>query len=109
MSIKGIDAQMMVTRAVDYARESSAQLKKSELMQDYMAVQGRLLEQQGQKSVGGAQKAEQAGIHPDRQRGGGQAASDQERGTAEDSAAHSERELSEALGEPEAHLIDIRA
>ncbi|MDR1117320.1 MAG: hypothetical protein LBL09_03625 [Oscillospiraceae bacterium] len=42
MSIKGIDSQMMIARATDFVKESSNQLKKNELMQDYLAVQAKL-------------------------------------------------------------------
>ncbi len=39
MTLKGIDAQIMAQRAVDAARDASLLNKRSELMQDYLALQ----------------------------------------------------------------------
>ncbi|NLO47743.1 MAG: hypothetical protein GX111_05410 [Clostridiales bacterium] len=59
MSIKGIDNQLMVTRAADYAKEASTQLKRSELMQDYLYVQTKMLENRKKQVVPKTVKSEQ--------------------------------------------------
>ena len=50
MTVKGIDMQIMVQRATDFMKENATALKKNELMQDFQAVQSKLIakEQQGQ-------------------------------------------------------------
>ena len=45
MSIKGIDAQLMITRAADLARDASQQVRKNELVQDYLSAQMNAQEQ----------------------------------------------------------------
>lgn len=41
MSIKGVDAQIMTTRAPDFVREASSQLKGGERMQEFLATQAQ--------------------------------------------------------------------
>lgn len=51
MSIKGIDAQIMITRTADIMRENTAVQKKPEVTQDYLAVQAKANDAHDQKRV----------------------------------------------------------
>jgi len=71
MSIKGIDAQIMVTRSPDFAREASALLKKPEMTQEFLAAQTKLTDAQDQSRVLGTEQAEMDTIRSDVDGGSG--------------------------------------
>ena len=58
MSIKGIDAQIMVARTTDYARDTSALQKKPEIMQEHLAVREKINDAQEQSKVSKTMEAE---------------------------------------------------
>lgn len=62
MSIKGIDAQIMVTRTAEASKDISAELRKGELFQNQIAVQGRSQDEQETRMVVRTEQAEQAEI-----------------------------------------------
>ena len=66
MSIKGIDAQLMVTRTAELAKESSNQLKKNELTQEYMNIQAAEFERQKKQMVSKTNVTENLRLHPDK-------------------------------------------
>lgn len=87
MSIKGIDAQLMVTRAADLAKDSSTQLKKNELMQDYLAVHAKAVEHQEQTKVAKAIESQQVSINKDKDKDSSPGSQDQNpKKTPEDEA-----------------------
>ena len=51
MSIKGIDAQIMLARAPDFVRETNTQLKVGDLMREYLAVQNKATEDREKSMV----------------------------------------------------------
>ena len=51
MSIKGIDAQIMLARVPDFVREASTQLKVGDLMREYLAVQNKIAEEREKSMV----------------------------------------------------------
>lgn len=75
MSIKGIDTQIMVTRSSELAKESSNQLRRTDLMQDYLNVHAAELERHKQKMVLKTVATEQAKLHTDKDGSGGSTAS----------------------------------
>jgi hypothetical protein len=62
MSIKGIDAQMMIARTTEYVKDSAVQLKKSELTQDYLTAQALKDEAIEKTKVAKPQGAEKLGL-----------------------------------------------
>ena len=105
MSIKGIDTQIMVTRAAELAKESSNQIKRNELMQDYMSVQGRLIEEHEKQMVTGLNEAQEVAIQREREGSRGGAFAE---GQARGESSLSDQELDEELLSGENHIIDIK-
>lgn len=108
MSIKGIDAQLMVTRAAEYAKESSVQQRKNELLQDYLSVQAKVAETQEKQKVAKTVQAEAAGIQLDKDAEGygghGYDSSSEEPSDETDR----NQELLNQLLDTEEHAIDIK-
>jgi hypothetical protein len=65
MSIKGIDAQIMVARTAEFAKESDHQVRRDGLMQDYQAVQSKLASEAEKRVVVKTAKSETAALHAD--------------------------------------------
>jgi hypothetical protein len=107
MSIKGIDAQMMITRAADLARESSALQKKAELTQDYLAIQAKANEAQEQKRIARKTEVEMQKLHPDKDGGGGGGTGGGGGSKPKNSAKKAEPD-SDTLVPPGNNVIDIR-
>jgi len=107
MSIKGIDAQMMITRATELTKDSSAQLRKNELMHDYLAAQTRAIETRENQSVARTLKPQEIEIHlnNDREGSGGWTGPDGEREAEEREQADQDRLAQLAPIDP--HTIDI--
>ena len=51
MSIKGIDAQIMVARTTDYVRDTSSLQKRPEVMQEHLATREKINDAQDQSKV----------------------------------------------------------
>ena len=71
MSLKGIDAQMMITRSPDFARDASAMLKKPELTQEHLATQQKINDAHDQTKVVKTAESEMDKIRTDVDGGGG--------------------------------------
>ena len=65
MSIKGIDAQMMITRLPDNVREVNALQRKPENVQDALLYQAKLHEAQEQTRIAKMSEAEMENIRTD--------------------------------------------
>jgi hypothetical protein len=105
MALKGIDAQIMVTRTTDASRESSRMAHRGELIQDYLSVQARVEGDIGRERVTKTIKAEQAEFHPDDDGGGDGGAYAGSAGGGEPEGAE---DGDEYLVPAEEHIIDIR-
>lgn len=106
MSIKGIDAQIMVTRTADIMRENIAVQKKPEVTQNYLAVQAKANEAHDQKRVARKTETEMPKLHTeDGGGGGGAAGGGHARSGKEGHESHFEEE---ALVPAEEHVIDIK-
>ncbi|MDR1588981.1 MAG: hypothetical protein LBS51_02185 [Oscillospiraceae bacterium] len=106
MSLKGIDAQIMVTRTTDASRESSRMAYRGELAQDYLSVQARVESDVGRERVAKTTKPEQAEFHPDD--GGGSGAADDGGADAGGGEQRGASTGDEYLVPAEEHIIDIR-
>jgi len=71
MSIKGIDAQMMITRLPDNVKEASAIQKRPEVLQDVLAHQEKINDAEEQSRVAKTAETEMEGIRTDVEEGGG--------------------------------------
>lgn len=109
MSIKGIDAQIMVTRTAELAKESSNQLKKNELSQEYMNIQAAEFERQKKQTAPKTNAAENPRLHPDRDGSGDTAASYKHRQPKENKNDDTTLEELKVLPDPNTkHKIDIK-
>lgn len=63
MSIRGIDAQIMVTRTADFVRESSAELKRGELAQEYQHIRAAAMDEHSKNSTQATAESEQMDLH----------------------------------------------
>ncbi len=109
MSIKGIDAQLMVTRTAELAKESSNQLKKNELTQEYMNIQAAEFERQKKQMVSKTNAAENLRLHPDKDSSGDNAASYRRR--KKEKKRNGETALDELKVAPDPnkkHKIDVK-
>ncbi|MDR0490922.1 MAG: hypothetical protein LBH28_06730 [Oscillospiraceae bacterium] len=106
MSIKGIDSQIMITRAADLARDSSALQKKPELTQEYLAIQAKANEAQVQKRVSRKTEVEMQKLRPDKDGGGSGGGGGNASG---DRSSERKNELdSDTLVPPGNNVIDIK-
>ena len=71
MSIKGIDAQIMITRTPDYARDASAAQKRPEMTQDFLAAQTKMHDAIAKGRVAGSEQSEMETIRTDVDGGSG--------------------------------------
>ncbi|MCL1828980.1 MAG: hypothetical protein FWG32_05735 [Oscillospiraceae bacterium] len=106
MSIKGIDAQMMIARVPDFVRETSTQLKVGDLMQEYLAVQNKIMEDREKSMVTKTNSPHHTELRLENESDG--------TGSYYESSENREREnssqqsvLDEEIGVNE-HIIDIR-
>ena len=84
MSIKGIDAQIMITRLPDNVRDMSASQKRTEVAQEYLAAQGKVRDAHDQSRVTRTQETEMERIRTDvdKESSGGSGGSEEEGGKA---------------------------
>lgn len=107
MSIKGIDAQIMVTRTADIMRENIAVQKKPEVTQNYLAVQAKANEAHDQKRVSRKTEVEMPKLRTEDGGGGsGGAAGGSHSKRGKD--GRDGRFEDEALVPAEDHVIDIK-
>ena len=69
MSIRGIDSQMMINRSPEMAKDTSQQIKRPEITQDYQAIHTRLNEAVEQKRVQNTSESEMELIRADKDGG----------------------------------------
>ena len=70
--LKGIEAQMMVTRTADLARDANALQRKNDLARDYLAIQTKTLTDQEKQQVAQTLNVQEVMIHKDKQEKGQQ-------------------------------------
>ena len=106
MSIKGVDAQIMIARAPDYVRETSTQLKVGDLMQEYLAVQNKVAEDREKSMVlkTGQTYKDELRLENEKEGSGAYYESDEDHGRR---ASSEPSVLDEEIGVNE-HLIDIK-
>lgn len=65
--LKGIEAQLMVTRTAELARDADAILRKNDLVRDYLALQTQALAELEKGQVAHTPKAQSVVFHKDKQ------------------------------------------
>ena len=65
--LKGIEAQLMITRTADLAKDASAIQRKNDLARDYLAVQAQTLAVNEKQQVAQTTKTQMLAIHKDKQ------------------------------------------
>jgi len=103
MSIRGIDAQMMVTRATDLLQSANTQLKGAERAQENLAVQNQNAAERDRSSVAKADKSPVVELRTGDEGGGDAYMSQQNDGQKKDE--YNEM-LDSELGSSE-HILDI--
>ena len=96
MSIKGIDAQIMITRAAQLAKENSTIVRKDELTQEYLAAQQKAAGERDQKAVLRSAEAEGAPVHLEK---------DGKSGHGRDRKQNEKRDWEESAGDPAGTLV----
>jgi hypothetical protein len=108
MSIKGIDNQMMVTRAAEYAKEASNMRQHGEVFQTQMQQQGVRQAETAATVVTETAEAEQAEIRRRQEAPGRRRGKDKDDGRqAEDEERRDWTDDDLSAGFDEGHLIDI--
>lgn len=105
MSLKGIDAQIMVTRTADMAREAVTQLKSGERMQEFLAVQAKEMAEREKSMVSELDKSEKPELRSDKD--GGSARDSYTPSGGGRKGAPDDILLIDPLVPGEEHLIDI--
>ena len=108
MSIKGIDTQIMITRASDFVREASSAQRQPELNQEHAAAQHKVESTQDQSRVSATNEAEQDAIQTDADGSGSGAAGGEGSGQGEEEEM-TEEQKRELLVAPAAidQIIDL--
>ena len=75
--LKGIEAQLMVTRTADLARDASALQRKNDLTRDFLAVQAQALTNQEKQQIAQTLNAQEVVVHKDKQEKGQQGQAEQ--------------------------------
>lgn len=70
MSIKGIDAQIMIARAPDFVKEANAQLKTGDRMQSFLAEQAKAEAEHDKSSIGRTEQTSGPELHLGEEGGG---------------------------------------
>ncbi|MDR2421707.1 MAG: hypothetical protein LBD49_06370 [Oscillospiraceae bacterium] len=68
MSLRGIDAQIMLARTVEYQRPAAAEQQRAALMSDIRGTEGDMRAQRKTERVSAPEESERAALRPD---GGG--------------------------------------
>ena len=108
MSIKGIDAQMMITRLPDNVKEASAIQKRPEMAQDILANQGHIKDAQEQSRVARTSEAEMEKIRTDVEGGGSGANGGGENGSGPGEEGLQEEIDPDMIVPPGDNIIDIK-
>lgn len=105
MSIRGIDNQLMITRATEMVKDSDASLRKNELMQDYLAIQSQIEGEKEKAMVGEALEVQEAEVKLDKD---GEGANNYEGQSKKGSQGEIETETDRQFVPREEHKIDIK-
>ena len=107
MSIRGIDTQIMITRASDFVRETSSAQRQPEVNQEHAATQQKVESTQDQSRVSATTEAENENIRTDVDGSGSGAAGGE--GSGQEEEEMTEEQKKELLVAPADHdqLIDI--
>ncbi|MDR1064943.1 MAG: hypothetical protein LBL25_01065 [Oscillospiraceae bacterium] len=65
MSLRGIDAQIMFARTIEYQRPTAAEQQHAALMSDIQGVEGDVRAQHKSESVAATDESDQVLLHPD--------------------------------------------
>lgn len=76
--LKGIEAQLMVTRTADLVRDAGTMQRKNDLVRDYLALQTKALAEQEKGQVPQTLNAQAVVIHKDKQGDGRQGGGERE-------------------------------
>lgn len=106
MSIRGVDAQIMISRAPEFMKDASVQQKAGDRMQDFLAVQAQAEAEHDKASVAQLQQASRSELQLDSEgrSQNGYAGGGERGGKRQDSEASL---LDEDVG-PADNIIDIR-
>ena len=106
MSIRGIDTQIMITRATDLIRETSSMLRQPETTQEQLAAQQKNDSTLDQSRVAATEEIENENIRTDVEGGGSGAAGGE--GAEREEQEMTEEQKAELLVPPsdKVHLID---
>jgi len=106
MSIKGIDAQIMITRLSDTVREASATHRRPEMAQDFLAIKEKINDAEAQSRVAKMAESEMEKVRSDVDEGGGGAYSGD--GASNQDGEITDDELNPDLAVPPGnYIIDI--
>ena len=107
MSIRGIDTQIMITRATDFVKETSTVQRQPEVAQEHLASQQKVESTQDQSRVTATIEAENENIRTDVDgEGSGAAGGEGSKREEEEMTEEQKRELLVAPAEYD-QLIDI--
>jgi len=107
--LKGIEAQGMITRTAEIARDAGAMQRKNDVVRDYLAVQTQALAEREGQQVAQTLHAQEVVIHPDKQEKRHPDREKREERSSEEngSLAEADREYA-VLSEDNHNIIDIK-
>jgi hypothetical protein len=106
MSIRGIDAQIMISRLPDNVNEASALQRRPEVSQEFMAVQARINDAHDQTKVQKTLETEMENIRTDVDEDGSGGGGGGSHGPGKD--GEEEAPSPDLLVPPSNHIIDIK-
>ncbi|MDR2571925.1 MAG: hypothetical protein LBD23_16725 [Oscillospiraceae bacterium] len=108
MSIRGIDTQIMITRATDFVRETSSIQRQPEISQEHLAQQTKIESTQDQSRVIATMESDMENIRADED-GEGSGAADGGKKRQEEQEPEGEEVVPELriAPAPHDHIIDM--
>jgi|GEM_PF-6366796 len=110
MSLRGIESQMIVNRTNDYAKDASAQIRRGELSQEYLAQQNKVMAEMQKGQVAQMEGKESPRVLVDEQKepdqGGTGAKKRKKAQTAAQKAAAKNDQPD--VGAPTEYILDIK-
>lgn len=107
MSIRGIDAQMMVTRAPDFVQDAASQMKAAERSQEFLAVQKQSELEHDKASVVKTDESPEIELHLENEGGDGSESYTSQQKKNEPPVRDEYLELLDAAVGPSEHILDI--
>ena len=108
MSIRGIDAQIMVTRTAELQKDTSNVQRKNDLMRDYMAAQTKAEELQNSDAVVRTQETAEPNVTLDKDGKNDGSASERERREPQREYEDPNQYLLDQLRTDDMYTIDIK-